>query len=88
MCTYCGETISFVGMVGVTVKYKEQGFKLTSTCANGVTETGQSLFGRNWLQAIKLHWYEIEFLQNTDILSVVEKCNAVFGKGLGYSMRI
>ena len=41
------------------------------------------MLGRNWLEEIKLNWYEIVWLQNAALNDLLEKHRTVFGSDLG-----
>ena len=45
--------------------------------------TGPSLLGHDWLQAIKLDWREINYLQDSSLQDVLHKHKNVFQAGLG-----
>ena len=51
--TYTGEHIKVLGSIDVNVTYKNQKKQLPLLVVSG---DGPSLFGRNWLQQIKLDW--------------------------------
>ena len=48
-----------------------------------VKGNGPDLFGRNWLDHIRLNWQEIKFLQQSPLQSVLKSREAVFHGGLG-----
>ena len=62
-----------LGTLTVNVKYKEQVYK----------EDGPDLFGRNWLDHIRLDWQEIKYLQQSPLQSVLKSHEAIFMVGWG-----
>ena len=54
--TYTGETLAVLGYVDVQVEYESQALILPLIVVKG---HGPSLFGRNWLEKIKLNWSTI-----------------------------
>ena len=78
--SYAGELIPVVGSIDIDVKYKEQTAKLPLLVVRG---DGPSLFGRNWLNCIRLNWHEIHHLQDSRLSSLLEKYKLVFSEGLG-----
>lgn len=59
--TYTGETMPVVGEMSVRVEYKDQVESLTLTVVKG---NGPCLFGRDWLEKIRLNWGEIRALNS------------------------
>ena len=80
LCTYSGEPIPVLGTLTVNVKYKEQVYKEPLLVVKG---DGPDLFGRNWLDHIRLDWQEIKYLQQSPLQSVLKGHEAVFHGGLG-----
>ena len=78
--SYSGESIPVLGTVDVRVKYGGQEVTLPLLIVKG---EGPSLLGRNWLEEIKLNWYEIVWLQNAALNDLLEKHRTVFGSDLG-----
>ena len=80
LCSYSGEPIAVVGKLDVGVSYRSQIANLPLLVVKGA---GPSLFGRNWLQQVRLDWHEIFSLQNTSLHTILQKHGAVFQDGLG-----
>ena len=80
LCSYSGEPIPVLGCANVKVEYKGQMETLPLIVATG---TGPSLLGHDWLQAIKLDWREINYLQDSSLQDVLHKYKSVFRAGLG-----
>ena len=59
LCSYSGEKIPVAGQTEVTIRYKEQEVRVPLIIGKG---EGPSLFGRNWLQQVRLDWQEVYFL--------------------------
>ncbi|XP_062575345.1 uncharacterized protein K02A2.6-like [Saccostrea cucullata] len=57
--TYSGEPLGVLGEVKVNVKYQTQMKTLPVVVVKG---NGPALFGRNWMEAIKLDWHSIHFM--------------------------
>ena len=55
--TYTGEPLKLLGQAHVQVAYENQSASLPILVASG---DGPSLFGRNWLNSIRLNWGEIK----------------------------
>ena len=79
--TYTGEHVHVHGEATVRVGYAGQEHTLSLVVVDG---KGPALFGRNWLQTIKLNWAEIKSLateaRNTDLTA---RFPEVFAEGLG-----
>ena len=58
--TYSGEYLDILGSADVTVEYGEQQVILPLVIVKG---GGPSLFGRNWLEKVKLNWPAIYQVQ-------------------------
>ena len=80
LCTYSGEPLSVVGEREVLVRYGNQSEKLPLIV---LKEDGPSLFGRNWLQCIKLDWQEIHQVQGSTVQGVLDRHPEVFREELG-----
>lgn len=86
--TYTGQTIPVRGQFLAKVAYRNQSADLPLIVVKG---DGLSLFGRNWLENIKLDWKAIKNVsENTkqpyppkSISEVLEKYRQVFKDGLG-----
>ena len=79
--TYTGEELEVLGTLDITVQYKTQQEVLPLLVVRG---QGPSLFGRNWLQKIKLDWTEINYVTSPRAChDVLEKHPAVFRDELG-----
>ena len=79
--TYTGEKIQPLGSCSVEVKYKEEGAILPLLVIKG---NGPNLFGRNWLQYIRIDWKSIHMVGNDKLQNILAKHQNVFGKGLGH----
>ena len=80
LCSYSGEAIPVVGKAEVTISYKKQVAKVPLVVVKG---EGPSLFGRNWLEQIRLDWQEIYCLRPKSLQSVLQRHRALFQEGLG-----
>ena len=78
--TYSGEPIPVLGTLSVNVKYKDQVYREPLLVVKG---DGPDLFGRNWLDHIRLDWQEIKYLQQNALQTVLKRHEAVFHGGLG-----
>ena len=72
--TYSGELLGVLGEVKVNVKYKTQSKFLPVVVVKG---NGPALFGRDWVEAIKLDWKSIHFVTDES------KKYSVFDNNLG-----
>ena len=63
------------------VKYKEEGAILPLLVIKG---NCPNLFGRNWLQYIRINWKSIHMVGNDKLQNILAKHLNVFGKGLGH----
>ena len=79
--TYTGEKIQPLGSCSVEVKYKEEGAILPLLVIKG---NSPNLFGRNWLQYIRINWKSIHMVGNDKLQNILAKHQNVFGKGLGH----
>ena len=80
--TYMGEVLPLVGKVTVSVAYKSQVVSLPLLIVKG---EGAALFGRNWLEHIRLDWSAIHSLSsNSDGLhNLLQKHQQLFRDELG-----
>lgn len=83
--TYSGETVHPVGMTDVFVELNGQNRYLPLYV---VEQGGPPLFGRDWLQAIRLDWAQIHAVKGTSITrtavdDLVNKYSDVFSPELG-----
>ena len=80
--SYTGEIIPVFGTLSVEVKYKDFCEHLSVIVVKGKVP---SLFGRDWLQHVKLQWSEIVHLSalSPDLSSLLGKHEALFKDGLG-----
>ena len=80
--SYTGEIIPVLGTLSVEVKYKDFCRHLSVIVVKGKVP---SLFGRHWLQHVKLQWSEIFHLSalSPDVFSLLGKHEALFKDGLG-----
>ena len=78
--TYSGEYLDILGSADVTVEYGEQQVMLPLLV---VKDGGPSLFGRNWLEKVKLNWPAIHQVQESPLNSILAEYQAIFQEGLG-----
>ena len=77
--TYTGEKLQVLGQLQVQVKYGDQVQQLPLLVVAG---NGPSLWGRNWLAAIRLNWAHIKQV-HMGLGPLLQKCHDVFQKELG-----
>ena len=76
-----GEPIPVLGVLQVSVQYQGQQATLPLQVVKG---SGSSLFGRNWLDTIRLDWHNICHASCLSKLQeTLSKYRAVFEEGLG-----
>ena len=81
LTSYSGHELEIMGQADVKITYKSQVVIMPLVVVRG---QGPSLFGRNWLQKIKLDWKNIKNIsQNTALDSVLQKHSRLFREGLG-----
>ena len=81
LTTYTGESLSIMGTYNVQVCYQSQVYTLPLIVVKG---RSPSLFGRNWLEKIKVDWNSIHALQNSSSLSsLLDKYSSLFSDTLG-----
>ena len=81
LCTHTGEALSVKGTVVVTVQYGSQIAELELIVVAG---EGPALFGRDWLQRIKLDWERLSVIRTTESLeAVLAKHPEVFKEDMG-----
>ena len=80
LCTYSGERLPVLGELLVNVKYRGQEKQLPLVVLKG---DGPNLFGRNWLEELRLDWEEIHRIQGTALQDVLSKHEVVFKDELG-----
>ena len=78
--TYSKEPLVVIGSFDVIVEYEGQKVTLPLIVVKG---SGPMLFGRNWLNAIKLNWTNIHYTQAPGLQEVLARYSDVFMKGLG-----
>ena len=80
--SYTGEIIPVLETLSVEVKYKDFCEHLSVMVVKGKVP---SLFGRDWLQHVKLQWSEIFHLSalSPEVFSLFGKHEALFKDGLG-----
>ena len=78
--TYSGEHLEVLGSMDVKVTYGEQQVILPLLVVKG---GGPSLFGRNWLEKIKLDWPAIHKVQDNPLDGILAQYQQVFQEGLG-----
>ena len=80
LTTYTGQSLSILGTYDVQVCYQSQVHTLPLVVVQG---QGPSLFGRNWLEKIKLDWNSIHTLQNISVSPLSDKYAPLFADKLG-----
>ncbi len=78
--TYSKEPLVVMGSFDVEVVYDNKKVTLPLVVVQG---NGPLLFGRNWLNAIKLNWSNIHYTQAPGLQDLLAKYPDVFQKGLG-----
>ena len=83
--TYTGERLNVIGELEVTVTLESQRKPLKLLVVEG---NGPSLFGRNWLEKLKLNWSQLQSDQvcsitNVSLQEVLRKHSVVFKEDLG-----
>ena len=78
--TYSGEYLETLGNISVSVCYGDQQVTLPLVVIKG---KGPSLFGRNWLEKIKLDWPEIHKLQEDPVGAILRQHAIVFEESPG-----
>ena len=77
LCTYSGENLPVLGYVIVNVNHNELPLHV-------VKRLGPSLFGRNWLEKIKIKWADTNVVSSKPALDkVLLKHSTVFSDQLG-----
>ena len=78
-----GEPIPVLGVLQVSVQYRGQQATLPLQVVKG-KGSGPSLFGRNWLDTIRLDWHNICHAScPSELQETLSKYRAVFEEGLG-----
>ena len=80
LTTYSGDNLHIMGTYDVQVDYKSQSQTLPLVVVQG---HGPSLFGRNWLEKIKIDWNSIYSLQEQSLSPLINKYNSLFSDSLG-----
>ena len=80
LCTYSKKPLKVVGVAQVEVKHGSSVASLPLVVIEG---NGPDLFGRNWLQQIRLNWNSIHQLQAEALQEVLTWYQSVFEPGLG-----
>ena len=80
MQTYLGEPINVRGQAQMEVQYEQQRMKLPLVVVDG---NGPTLFGRQWLDSIKLNWRSINHVKSRSLQSVLDGHPEVFKSELG-----
>ena len=82
--TYTSEAVTVLGEAMIEVQYQEQVKSLPLVVVQG---SGPALFGRNWLNVIRLNWHQIAytapFSRNKQLQEVINQYPSVFETGLG-----
>ncbi len=80
LTTYSGESLTVCGEFLADVRYGSQRAQLPLFVLEG---TGPNLFGRNWLETIRLDWQQIHHVHGVSLQEVLSRHRAVFGDDLG-----
>ena len=80
LATYSGASIKVLGQRDVEVVVEGQKATLPLVVVEG---EGPSLFGRDWLQTIRLDWRAIFVVQRQRLAEILEENGEVFQPGLG-----
>ena len=80
LTTYTGHSLSILGTFDVQVCYQSQVHTLPLVVVQG---QGPSLFGRSWLEEIKLDCNSIHTLQNVSVSPLLDKYAPLFADKLG-----
>ena len=81
LCTYSKEPLPVLGCAYVNLEYKGQLRRdLPLPVVKGC---GPSLFGRNWLESVRLDWHEIHSVVRSSLQEVLDRHQPVFQPGLG-----
>ena len=75
---YTGHEVKLLGQVDVAVKYEDQEKVLPLVIAKG---DRTSLFGRSWIQFVKLNWESIFPVKVSSIDEMLKKYSSVFTTG-------
>ena len=78
--TYTGDNLHIMGTYDVQVLYICQSQTLQLVVVQG---HGPSLFGRNWLEKIKIDWNSIYSVQEQSLSPLISKYNSLFIDSLG-----
>ena len=88
--SFTGESVPCKGMFKVNVQYNSHNVALVTLVLYVVPDSRHTLFGRDWLEAIKLDWTEIKFRSGYVCLSndchldgLVSKHQDLFDEQLG-----
>lgn len=79
LSTYTKSQLPLLGMTEVNVQYKNQQRKLPLYVIKG---KGPNLFGRNWLETLKIDWAEIHMLSSR-CDDIIRRYPELFEEGLG-----
>ena len=80
LVTYSQEKLHTRGQVSLNVAYGDQEASMPLVV---LSESGLSLFGRNWLSEIRLDWGSINLFQDRTLDEVLEKYSDIFKSELG-----
>ena len=81
LTSYSGHELKVLGQAEVMITYQSQVITVPLVVVRG---KGPSLFGRNWLQKIKLDWKLIKIVNHSTTLNEVhQKHSSLFQKKLG-----
>ena len=80
LCSYSGETIPVLGSIDTEVRYKGQRACLTLFVVRG---TGPTLVRRNWLECLKIHWSDVNCVNEGVLHKILQRFDSVFQDGLG-----
>lgn len=79
--TYLGEELPILGTTDIEVTYENQTVSLPLVIVKG---EGASLFGRNWLQQIRLNWSSVNSINTDDsVQEIINRHPALFRSEIG-----
>ena len=81
MRSYSGKQLDIAGKATVQVRYEQQVTDLPLVFIAGIHQP--ALFGRNWLEAIKLNWIELYKIQSNKMQQLLVKRALLFEKKIG-----
>ena len=75
VCSYSGEIIPVLGSIDMEVRYKSQKACLTLLVVRG---TGPSLVRRNWLECLKIHWSDVNYVNEGVLHKILRRFDSAF----------